>query len=125
MGDDHHDPTTRHDRSRDRCDHHRSQWGDGSRGPGRGGFVLANSAEVGVPRTWVSTLGLLKGAGAVGLFVGLVAFPPLGVAAAIGLIAFFVGAVITHIRARVFYNIAFPAAFLVLAVLALGAFAAG
>lgn len=89
------------------------------------GFVLANSAEVGVPRTWVSTLGLLKGAGAVGLFVGLVAFPPLGVAAAIGLIAFFVGAVITHIRARVFYNIAFPAAFLVLAVLALGAFAAG
>ena len=47
-------------------------------------FVLANSAEVGVPRTWVPMLGLLKGAGAVGLLVGLVAFPPLGVAAAIG-----------------------------------------
>lgn len=88
-------------------------------------FVLANSAEVGVPRSWVPTLGLLKGAGAVGLLVGLVAFPPLGVAAAIGLIAFFVGAVITHIRARVFYNIAFPAGFLALAVLALGAFALG
>lgn len=88
-------------------------------------FVLANSAEVGVPRSWVPTLGLLKGAGAVGLLVGLLAFPPLGVAAAIGLVAFFVGAVITHIRAGVFYNIAFPAGFLVLAVLALGAFLAG
>ncbi|CRZ15926.1 DoxX family protein [Mycolicibacterium neworleansense] len=88
-------------------------------------FVLANSAEVGVPRTWVPALGLLKGAGAVGLLVGLVAFPPLGVAAAIGLIAFFIGAVVTHIRAGVFYNIAFPAAFLVLAVLSLGAFLAG
>ncbi|WP_135453024.1 DoxX family protein [Mycobacterium sp. DL99] len=88
-------------------------------------FVLANSAEVGVPRTWVPVLGLLKGAAAVGLLVGLLAFPPLGVAAAIGLIAFFIGAVITHIRAQVFYNIAFPATFLVLAVLSLGAFVAG
>lgn len=88
-------------------------------------FVLANSAEVGVPRTWVPVLGLVKGAGAVGLLVGLFAYPPLGVAAAIGLIAFFVGAVITHVRARVFYNIAFPAAFLVLAVLSLAALVGG
>ncbi|WP_412458594.1 DoxX family protein [Mycolicibacterium fortuitum] len=88
-------------------------------------FVLANSAEVGVPRTWVPMLGLLKGAAAVGLLVGLVAFPPLGVAAAVGLTAFFIGAIVTHIRAGVFYNIAFPAAFLVVAVLALGAFLAG
>ncbi|MUL81245.1 MULTISPECIES: DoxX family protein [unclassified Mycolicibacterium] len=88
-------------------------------------FVLANSAEVGVPRTWVPMLGLFKGAGAVGLLVGVLAYPPIGVAAAIGLTAFFVGAVITHIRARVFYNIAFPAAFLALAGLSLGAFAAG
>ncbi|MFV8166200.1 DoxX family protein [Mycobacterium sp. 134] len=87
--------------------------------------VLANSAEVGVPRTWVPMLGLLKGAGAVGLLVGLFGFPPFGIAAAIGLIAFFIGAVITHVRAQVFYNIAFPAAFLVLAVLSLGAFVAG
>ncbi len=55
----------------------------------------------------------------------MVAFPPLGVAAVIGLTAFFIGAVITHIRARVFYNIAFPATFLVLAVLSLAAFGAG
>lgn len=88
-------------------------------------FVLANSAEVGVPRSWVPALGLLKGAGAVGLLAGLFVFPPLGIAAAVGLIAFFIGAVITHIRAQVFYNIAFPAAFLVLAVLSLAAFVAG
>lgn len=88
-------------------------------------FVLANSAEVGVRPTWVPMLGLLKAAGAAGLLAGLLAFPPIGVAAAVGLTGFFVGAVFTHIRARVFYNIAFPAAFLVLAVLSLVAFAAG
>ncbi|BBX35181.1 hypothetical protein MMAG44476_02320 [Mycolicibacterium mageritense DSM 44476 = CIP 104973] len=88
-------------------------------------FVLANSAEVGVPRTWVPTLGLLKAAGAAGLLVGMFAVPPIGFAAAVGLTAFFIGAVATHLRARVFYNIAFPTAFLVLAVLSLGAFAAG
>jgi hypothetical protein len=33
-------------------------------------------------------------------------------AAAAGLVLFFVGAVVTHLRARVFYNIAFPGAYL-------------
>lgn len=87
-------------------------------------FVLANSAEVGVSRSWIPVLGLLKAAGVAGLVVGLFAFPPIGLAAAVGLTGFFVGAVFTHVRARVFYNIAFPAAFLVLAALSLGAFAA-
>lgn len=85
-------------------------------------FVLANSAEVGVRPTWIPMLGLLKGAGAAGLLLGLLVFPPIGVAAAVGLTAFFVGAVFTHVRARVFYNIAFPGAFLVLAVLSLVGF---
>jgi hypothetical protein len=88
-------------------------------------FVLANSAEVGVSRSWVPMLGLLKAAGAAGLAIGLVAFPPIGLAAAVGLTLFFVGAVLTHVRARVLCNVAFPAAFLVLAALSLGAFAAG
>lgn len=88
-------------------------------------MVLANSAEVGVPRSWVTPLGLLKGAGAVELLIGVFAYPPLGIAAAVGLTAFFVGAVATHIRTRVFHNIAFPGTFLVLAVLSLGAFLAG
>jgi hypothetical protein len=78
------------------------------------GFVLANSAEVGVPRSWLPALGAVKLAGAVGLVIGLLGLPALGIAAAVGLVLFFVGAVITHLRARVLYNIAFPGAYLCL-----------
>ncbi|WP_420866133.1 DoxX family protein [Mycobacterium alsense] len=76
------------------------------------GFVVANSAEVGVPRSWLPALGWVKLAGAVGLVAGLLGLPALGIAAAAGLVAFFVGAVATHIKARVLYNIAFPGAYL-------------
>ena len=79
------------------------------------GFVLANSAEVGVRRSWLPALGAVKLAGAVGLVVGLLGLPALGIAAAGGLVLFFVGAVVTHLRAHVFYNIAFPGAYLLLA----------
>ena len=82
----------------------------------RAPFVLANMAEVNVPRSWLTPLGLLKGAGAVGLFLGLLGLRPLGLAAATGLILFFAGALATHVRAHVFYNIAFPGAFFALAV---------
>ena len=78
------------------------------------GFVLANSAEVGVPRSWLPALGAVKLAGAVGLVIGLLGLPALGIAAAVGLVLFFVGAVVTHVRARVLYNIAVPGAFLCL-----------
>ena len=37
-----------------------------------------------------------------------------GIAAAAGLVLFFVGAVAAHVRARVFHNIAFPAGYLAL-----------
>lgn len=81
----------------------------------RAEFVLANSAEVGVPRSWLPFLATVKLAGAGGLVVGLVAVPPLGVAAAVGLVAFYVGAVAAHLRARVLYNLAFPGLYLALA----------
>jgi DoxX-like family len=81
----------------------------------RAGFVLATMREVGVPRSWLVPLGLLKGAGAAGLLLGLLGLRSLGTAAALGLVAFFAGALITHVRARVFHNIAFPAAFFALA----------
>jgi hypothetical protein len=78
------------------------------------GFVLANSAEVGVPRSWLPALGAAKLAGAVGLILGLIGLRALGIAAATGLVLFFVGAVATHLRARVLYNLAFPGAYLCL-----------
>ncbi|GAA0937331.1 DoxX family protein [Actinocorallia libanotica] len=81
----------------------------------RAKFVLANSAEVGLPPSWLPWLGALKAAGALGLLLGLLGARFIGVAAATGLVLFFLGAVAAHVRARVFHNIAFPAAYLVLA----------
>jgi len=78
-------------------------------------FVLANSARVGVPRSWLPLLGGLKLAGGVGLLIGLAGVPLIGVAAAAGLVAYFIGAVATHVRAGVFSNIGFPALFLLAA----------
>lgn len=78
-------------------------------------FVLKNSAEVHVPARAVPYLATLKLAGAVGLTIGLLGAPWLGLAAAIGLVAFFLGAVGAHVRAGVLYNIAFPGLFLLLA----------
>lgn len=85
----------------------------------RARFVLANSAEVGVAPKWITPLALCKAAGGVGLLVGLV-IPEIGVAAATGLVLFFVGAVAVHVKTRVLYNLAFPLTFLVLAVGSLG-----
>lgn len=78
-------------------------------------FVLGNMAEVGVPRSWLTPLGLLKAAGAAGLLGGLLGVWPLGLAAAAGLVLFFTGALVAHVRARVFHNIAVPAAYFALA----------
>ena len=86
----------------------------------RAQFVLANSAEVGVPPSWLPLLGALKAAGAAGLLIGLLGFHYLGIAAAIGLVLFFTGALIVHVRARVFYNLAFPGTFWLLAAAGLG-----
>ncbi|WP_150254371.1 DoxX family protein [Nocardiopsis deserti] len=80
----------------------------------RARFVLANSAAVGVPESWLTALGLLKGAGALGLLLGLLGVPVVGAAAALGLTLFFVGAVVTHLRARN-YALAYPLAYLALA----------
>jgi hypothetical protein len=82
----------------------------------RAKFVLANSAEVGVPPSWLPMLATLKAAGAVGLLLGLLGVRFVGIAAAIGLVLFFIGAVAAHIRARVYYSIAFPGAYLLLAI---------
>jgi hypothetical protein len=78
--------------------------------------VVANMDEVRVPRSWMKPLAVLKGAGAAGLLLGLLGLRPLGIAAAIGLVLFFIGALAAHVRAGVFHNIAFPGAYFALAV---------
>lgn len=77
-------------------------------------FVLTNSGELGISTRWLPALGWLKIAGAVGVVVGVFS-TLIGIAAAVGLVLFFVGAVTTHARARVWHTIGYPAAFLALA----------
>jgi hypothetical protein len=61
--------------------------------------ILPGMAAAGVPESWLTfPIGTLKTAGALGLLAGVV-WPPVGVAAAAGLVLFFVCAVYTHIRA--------------------------
>lgn len=86
-------------------------------------FVLANSAEVGVPPGSIPCLAALKLAGAAGIAAGFLLDPRLGLAASVGLVLFFVGAIVVHLRAGVLYNIAFPGGYLVLAVGAMAYFA--
>ncbi|MGQ4384976.1 DoxX family protein [Streptomyces sp. SAS_270] len=73
----------------------------------RAEWVVKPLTDYGVPRSWWVLLGAAKAAGAVGLLVGL-ALPAIGVAAGIGLVLYFTGAVITVIRARSYSHIAFP-----------------
>jgi hypothetical protein len=50
-----------------------------------------------VPRSWVRPLGTLLAAGALGLLAGF-AGPALGIAAAAGLVLYFTGALVAHLR---------------------------
>ena len=70
-------------------------------------WVSEPLVEYGVPRSWWPWLGTAKAAGAVGLVVGL-AVPVVGSVAAVGLVLYFTGAVITVARARWYSHIPFP-----------------
>jgi len=59
--------------------------------------ILINMAKVGVPESWITALGILTAAGALGLLIGI-GVPAVGIAAAVGLVLFFIGAIITHLR---------------------------
>jgi DoxX-like family len=50
-----------------------------------------------VPRSWVPVLGTFLALGSLGLLAGF-AVPALGVAAAVGLVLYFVGALVAHLR---------------------------
>jgi hypothetical protein len=70
-------------------------------------WMVENLDRYGVPRSWLPLLAILKAAAAGGLLVGI-ALPLLGSAAAIGLVAYFVGAILTVLRARCWSHIAYP-----------------
>ncbi len=70
---------------------------------------------VGVPMRWFAVLAALELAGAAGLVIGLW-WAPLGIAAAIGVVAYFVGAVIAHLRVHDTKGVAGPIGPLLLAI---------
>ena len=80
--------------------------------------ILINMAKVGVSESWITTLGILKAAGALGLLIG-VGMPAVGIAAAASLVLFFIGAIITHLRGHD-YSFGLAIVFLFLAIAALG-----
>jgi hypothetical protein len=80
---------------------------------------VANSIKVGVPTSWLPMLGTLKVAGAAGLLLGLLGVRYIGVAAAVGLVLFFLGAIGVHLRAREHHFITTTVGYFVLAAAAL------
>ncbi|MCT4354784.1 DoxX family protein [Streptomyces sp. Je 1-79] len=81
----------------------------------RAKFVVEPLAAYGVPRAWWNRLGAAKVAGAVGLLVGFFV-PVVGTLAAIGLVLYFAGAVITVLRARSYGHVPFPLVYMAPAV---------
>ncbi|MFJ8883412.1 DoxX family protein [Streptomyces sp. NPDC102402] len=70
-------------------------WMDFARHP----MIVAIAERLQVPVSWMYPLGACLGAASLGLLAGL-AVRPFGVAAAAGLVLYFIGAVITHLRVR-------------------------
>ncbi|MFG2992812.1 DoxX family protein [Streptomyces sp. NPDC048257] len=81
-------------------------------------WVVEPLLEYGVPRSWWTWLGVAKAAGAVGLVVG-VFVPVVGIAAAVGVGLYFLGAVVTVLRAKSYAHVAFPVIYAAPAVVAL------
>jgi hypothetical protein len=79
--------------------------------------VSVAMARARVPDSWMTTLGILKTAGVLGLLVGI-RVPVVGMAAAMGLVLFFVAAIIVHLRAHD-YTFGLAVVFLLLAVASL------
>ncbi|QEU90169.1 DoxX family protein [Streptomyces kanamyceticus] len=87
----------------------------------RAAWVVKPIHDYGIPDSWLPWLGAAKAAGAAGLLVGFLV-PAIGIAAGIGLVLYFTGAVITVVRSRWYTHIPFP---LVYAAPIVGALALG
>lgn len=80
--------------------------------------VVRTYARVGVPEDKLNYLALVLLAGSAGLLLGLV-WAPIGIAAAIGLVCYFVIAIAAHVRAADTENLPTPLALTVVSALAL------
>jgi hypothetical protein len=74
-------------------------------------WVVDNLAAYGVPARWWPWLAAAKATGAMGLIVGL-AVPAIGVAATVGVVVYFTGALITVIHARAYSHVPYPLLYL-------------
>lgn len=81
----------------------------------RKAFVVEPLVEYGVPQSWWNLLGLAKAAGSLGLIVGFF-IPAIGIAAAIGLILYFAGAVAATLRVGSYKTTPFPVLYMVPAI---------
>jgi uncharacterized membrane protein YphA (DoxX/SURF4 family) len=80
--------------------------------------VVDGFAALGVPRWGLPLLAACEIAGAVGLVLGLW-YPPLGIAAAIGVVLYFVGAIGAHLRKNDFKGLPSPSVMLAVGAAAL------
>lgn len=80
----------------------------------RAPWVLDNMTKYGVAHSLLFPLGAAKALGAAGLVAGI-GLPFIGIAAAVGLAVYFLGAIVTVVRSRWYSHIPFPAAYLLLA----------
>jgi Na+-translocating ferredoxin:NAD+ oxidoreductase RnfE subunit len=79
--------------------------------------VQTFTGQLGVPLGLYPVMAACEIAGAAGLIIGLW-YGPLGIAAAVGLVLYFVGAVFTHLRKRDFKGVRSPVLILVIAAVA-------
>jgi len=75
-------------------------------------------AKWGGSDSWLSTLGALKAVGALGRLVGI-GIPLIGVAAGVGLVLFFVGAIAVVMPAGWYAHLPWPSTYLLLAIASL------
>lgn len=80
--------------------------------------LLGNMARLNIPERQLLPLGVLKAAGALGLLAGIVV-PAVGVAAGVGLVLYFVGAIVVVLRAHFYAHIPYPVIFFLLAAAAM------
>ncbi|MFC4372676.1 DoxX family protein [Nocardia halotolerans] len=86
----------------------------------RADWVRTNMRQYGIAPWALTPLAVIKAVGGLGLLAGL-AYRPLAVAAAAGLVLYFLGAELTVLRARCYAHLGYPAPYLLLAAASLTA----